>query len=334
MRLPKFNHISPVTIEEACILMEQCGPEAKILAGGTDLLVSSKLRISRPTHLVSLKGVKELKGVAFKEGEGLRIGAMTSLKEMIFHPEVQRYFPALYQAASAVGTPQLREMGTLGGNLCLNTRCIFYNQSDHWRRSRSTCFKMGGNVCHVVPGGKKCYAVFTGDMAPVLMVLNAKVKVVCKAGERWGTVGDLYSGEGKEPLALHSSELVSEIFFPLATGNQSSVYLKYRVRDAIDFPQAGVAVWMQSKDSGLCTGCKVALTAVDSAPAEIPEAGEWLSGKILDVHLVSQVAKKTMERAHPVANTLGSTPAYRRKMVEILTKRALFAVANQLALMK
>jgi 4-hydroxybenzoyl-CoA reductase subunit beta len=227
---------------------------------------------------------------------------------------------------------QLQYMGTLGGNLCLNTRCIYYNQSDTWRKSRETCFKMGGDVCHVVPKGKKCYAVFSGDTVPALIALEAQVKLISIAGERTVDVSQLYTGDGKEPVALKPDELLTEIRIPQPVNRQDSIYLKYRARAAIDFPLAGVAVRMDSEGDGICTECKVILNAVGSAPTEVPEAGELLIGKAPTGELIDQIAEKAVKNAHPVANTAGSTPAYRRKMAGILTRRALHEVANRLGL--
>jgi 4-hydroxybenzoyl-CoA reductase subunit beta len=325
-----MDHYAPTSVEEALSLLEKHGEEAKVLAGGTDLLIACKLRNIRPGWLVSLTAIPELKGIDFQEGEGLRVGAMTSLYSVRHNSSVLNYYPALAQAAAAVGATQLQYMGTLGGNLCLNTRCIYYNQSDAWRKSRETCFKMGGDVCHVVPKGKKCYAVFSGDTVPALIALEAQVKLISIAGERMVDVSQLYTGNGKAPIALKSNELLTEIRIPQPGERQSSTYLKYRTRDAIDFPLSGVAVRMDSSDDGICTDCKVVLNAVGSAPAEVPEARELLKGKVPTGELIDQVAEKAVKKAHPVANTAGSTPAYRRKMAGILTRRALHEVATRL----
>jgi 4-hydroxybenzoyl-CoA reductase subunit beta len=334
MRLPKFEHAYPLKIEEVSLLLEKYGPKASILAGGTDLLVACKLRIAKPSCLISLQGIEELKGIIFNEGEGLKIGAMTNLSKIRFHPFICEHYPALSQAASSVGTPQLQEMGTLGGNLCLNTRCIYYNQSESWRKVRAQCLKMDGDVCHVVPKGKKCYAVFSGDMSPALISLNAKVRLVKNLEDRLIPLSHLYTGDGKEPIALKRGELLTEIIIPSPTKRQSSTYLKYRMRGAIDFPLTGVAVQMGLDKKGICTDCRIALTGVDSAPIDVSEAGELLRGKAIDVEWVHQASQKAVEKAHPVSNTSCSTPAYRRKMVGILTKQALISVAKNLGMIQ
>jgi len=332
MRLPKADYYAPLSLSKACSILAEHGEEAQVVGGGTDLLVACKLRNVTPTFLLSLSSISELKGIHFHEGEYLKIGAMTSLHDLICDSSISDYFPALSQAAALVGTTQLQYMGTIGGNLCLNTRCIYYNQSESWRRSRDICFKMGGHVCHVVPKGKKCYAVFTGDTVPALIALDAEVKLVNNTEERLVSVSKLYTGDGKEPLALKSGDLVSEIRLPLPTKSQSSTYLKYRTREAIDFPMVGVAVRMDTNDDGICTGCRVVLNAVDCGPTEVREARELLEGKAPTSDLIQEVAVEAEKRAHPVANTPGSTPAYRRKLAGILTHRALHQVANRLGM--
>lgn len=333
MRLPKMDHYAPKTVAEACSLLDKHGAEARVLGGGSDLLVACKLRNIRPALLVGLGAIPELKGIRFQEGEDLRIGAMTSLYDVRYDSSIIKHYPALAEAAAAVGTMQLQSMGTLGGNLCLNTRCIYYNQSDIWRKSREVCFKMGGDVCHVVPKGKKCYAVFSGDTAPAMIALDARVKLIHNTEERMLPVSELYTGDGKAPLAIGSGEVLAEIRIPQPVERQSSIYLKYRSRDAIDFPLVGIAARMDSNGDGMCRDCKVVLGALGSAPVEVPEAGELLRGRALSVELITQAAEKAMKGAHPVANTAGSTPAYRRKMARILTRRALLAVANRLDLL-
>lgn len=333
MRLPKMEHVAPKSIVEACSLIDKHGPEARVLAGGTDLLVACKLRNLRPGLLIGLGDISELKGIRFQAQDGLTIGAMTSLNRVRYDTTISNHYPALAEAAAAVGAPQLQHMGTLGGNLCLNTRCIYYNQSDSWRKSRAVCLKMGGDVCHVVPKGKKCYAVFSGDTAPALMALDARVKLLSSHGERILPVGKIFTGDGKAPIALKAGEVLTEIKVPAPAGKQSSAYLKYRVRGAIDFPLTGVAVRMNREEDGICTDCKVVINAVNSAPTEIPEAGALLNRRKPTVELITQALDEAVKAAHPVANASGATPTYRRKMVGILTRRALVNVATRLGLM-
>lgn len=325
MRLPKMDYTAPSRLSEACSLI---GEQTRLLAGGTDLLVASKLRNVKTALLISLGGIPELKGIQFDEKEGLSIGAMTTLNTLRYHPHVVRHYPAVAEAAAAVGTTQLQYMGTLGGNLCLNTRCVYYNQSESWRRSRAVCFKMGGEVCHVVPKGKKCYAVFSGDMAPALIAHDARIKLVDRAGERTVNLKDFYTGDGKTPTQIKSREILSEVTLPPPAKIQGSTYLKYRARGSIDFPLAGVAVRVDLTDGGICHDCRIVLTGVYFGPVVVHDAEDILKGKKLKEDLIDQAAARAVKGAHPVANAFGATPSYRRRMIDILTRRALRAFAE------
>ncbi|EFK09393.1 putative 4-hydroxybenzoyl-CoA reductase, beta subunit [delta proteobacterium NaphS2] len=312
--------------------MSEQQEKAELLAGGTDLLPACKLRNKQPTLLVSLGKIPSLKDIRFDESEGLRIGAMTSLNALRYDPLAIAHYPALIEAAAAVGTTQLQHMGTLGGNICLDTRCTYYNQSESWRQTRAVCLKMGGEVCHVVPKGNKCYAVFSGDMAPVLLALDARLKLASSAGERSLRLSEFYSGDGRKPLLIRPGEILEAVIVPPPAGKESSAYLKYRVRGAIDFPLAGVAVRLAATADGLCRDCSVAITAVSSAPVQVPEAADLLKGKSVTAELINKAAQETSRAAHPVANAFGATPSYRRKMIGILTRRTLTSLAQNLGM--
>jgi 4-hydroxybenzoyl-CoA reductase subunit beta len=331
MRLPKFEHLEPESLEEALDLLSEHGEEAKVIAGGTDLLVSMKQRLLTPRYLLNVKGL----GLDFiEEGkEGLRIGALTRLTDIVKSPLVRGKFPVLAQAAGCVSAPPLHNMGTLGGNLCLNTRCFFYNQSQFWRQARPLCFKTGGEMCHVVKGGDHCYSVYQGDLAPVLIALEARVKVVQKGSERVIPLLDLYTGRGEEPIALEAGEILTEVEIPgptpdfksggssLTTASWGGDYQKLRYRGAMDFPLVGVAAVLNWNGES-CARAKVVLTAVASAPVVVEEASKLLEGKKPDEEVMARAAEAAYEVAQPVAN-VGSTPRYRRKMVRAMAQRAI-----------
>lgn len=332
MRLPKFEHLQPASLAEALDLLSEHGEEVKVIAGGTDLLVSMKHRLLTPRYLLNLKGLKDLDFI--EEGkEGLRLGALTRLTTIIKSPLVREKFPILAQAAGYVSASPLQNMGTLGGNLCQNTRCFFYNQSQFWRQARPPCFKTGGEVCHVVKGGDHCYSVYQGDLAPVLIALEARVKLAKKGGERVIPLLDLYTGQGEEPIALEAGEILTEVEIPgpmpyYKSGGSNPVtaswggdYQKLRYRGAMDFPLVGVAAVL-SRNGGGCARAKVVLTAVASAPVVVEEASRLLEGQKPDEEAIARAAEAAYEVAHPVAN-IGSTPLYRRKMVRVMTKRAI-----------
>ena len=319
MRLPKFEHLQPESLEEVLDLLSEHGEEIQVVAGGTDLLVSMKQRLLAPKYLLNVKGL----GLDFiEEGkEGLRIGALTRLTDIIKSPMVGGKFPILARAAGYVAAPPLQNMGTLGGNLCQDTRCFFYNQSEFWRQARPLCFKTGGERCHVVKGGDQCYSVYQGDVAPVLIALEARVKLAQKGSERVIPLSDLYTGRGEEPLALEGGEILTEVEIPESAASWGGDYQKLRYRGAMDFPLVGVAAVLH-RDGGRCVQAKVVLTAVASAPIVVEEASKLLEGQKRDEEVMARAAEAAYEVAHPVAN-VGSTPRYRRKMVRVMAQRAI-----------
>jgi 4-hydroxybenzoyl-CoA reductase subunit beta len=327
MRLPKFEHLQPDSLEEALDLLSQYGEDAKVIAGGTDLLVMMKHRLLTPKYLLNLKGI----GLDFIEEsqEGLRIGALTRLTTLIKSPLVQQRFPVLVQAASYVAAPPVRNMATLGGNLCLNTRCFFYNQSQFWRQARPLCFKTGGEMCHAVKGGDHCYSAYQGDLAPVLIALEARVKLASKNGERVIPLLDLYTGQGEEPIAVKPDEILTEVEIPAPTATWGGDYQKLRYRGAMDFPLVGAAAVLHG-NGGSCVKAKVVLTAVASAPVVVEEANKLLEGSKLDEEVIAEAAEAAYKVAHPVDN-IGSTPLYRRKMVRVMTKRAIANAVKSLS---
>jgi 4-hydroxybenzoyl-CoA reductase subunit beta len=321
MQLPSFEHLEPRSLDEALELLAEHGAEAKVIAGGTDLLVSMKQRLLTPAYLVNLKAVASLDFITEDAG-GLRIGALTRLSALVRSPAVQELCPVLGQTAGVVAAPPLQEMGTLSGNLCLNTRCYYYNQSSFWRQVRGSCYKTGGDVCHVVKGGNRCLATYQGDMAPTLMALDATAKVARKGGVREIPVSELYTGKGKRPLALEPDEIVTEVRVPAWGAEAGGDYQKLRYRGAMDFPLAGVATVLARNGSGRCTRARVALTALGTAPLVVEKATGLLEGQQVSEDLIAQVAEAAYEAARPV-NNVGSDAAYRRKMVRVLTRRSI-----------
>ena len=240
MRLPPFTYLAPRTVADAARALAEHGSAAMVVAGGTDLYPNMKRRQFEPGVLVGLRGVRETTGVRGTVGGGLTIGATTTLSAVAEHREIARDFPALATAAGLVSSPQLRNMGTLGGNLCVDTRCNYYNQSFAWRKAVGFCMKKDGDICLVAPGSSRCWAVSSSDTAPVLWSLGAKVRLVNAAGERTIAVESLYRDDGIEYLAKRPDEILAEILLPPADG-WTSTYLKLRRRGSFDFPVLGVA---------------------------------------------------------------------------------------------
>lgn len=323
MRLPALEHLEPASLEEACRLLLEKGEEGiKPLAGGTDLLVSMKQRVVTPRYLINLKGLPELQRMEFDEDRGLRIGPAVTLRVLQAEPAVRQRYLALGEAAHAVGAAQHQFMGTVGGNLCLDTRCWYYNQSHTWRKSRLLCLKLGGEVCHVVKGGTACLAAYQGDLAPALLALGAEVRVAHAGGERTLPLEELFTGQGKSPHALQPGEILSEVRVPPPPPAGGSSYQKLRLRESIDFPLVGaaVALSLQAGD-GAIQEARIFLTAVGSGPVRAPGAEEVLKGKPLSEDVLERAGEEAIRVAHPVAN-MPTSPDYRKKMAAVFVKRA------------
>lgn len=322
MHLPKFEYLKPHTIDQACSMLHQHEGEAKIIAGSTALLIYLKQRLLAPRYIVGLKGISGLDYIDYDGEQGLRIGPLTTLYSLSVSPVIRERYPILSQVSAGVGVPPVRYMGTLGGNLCLDTRCLYYNQSHLWRRSRLPCFRRGGNLCHAVKRSERCHATYQGDLAPALMALNANVKLSTSTGQRIVALGDFFTGKGETPNVLQLDEILTEVQIPPPSDHSVAAYHKLRIREAMDFPLAAVAVVLNMDGEKVCREAKVVLNAISAAPFEVKEAAAMLQGKEIGDGVIEEAAQETFKRAHPV-NNLPLDPAYRRKMVPVLLKRAI-----------
>jgi 4-hydroxybenzoyl-CoA reductase subunit beta len=325
MRLPPFRYLAPASVAEAATLMAEHGPAAMLVAGGTDLFPNMKRRQFEPTVLVGLRGIRELRGVHGAPTRGLRIGAGTALSAVSRHPDVAAAYPALAVAAGVVSTPQLRNMGTIGGNVCVDTRCNYYNQSYQWRKAVNFCMKKDGEICLVAPGSSRCWAVSSSDTAPVLWSLGATVRLVGPDGERTIPIAALYRDDGIEYLAKRPDEVLTEIMLPPPEGLRCA-YLKLRRRGAFDFPVLGVAVALQM-DGARVRASRIVLGAVASQPREAAEAGVMLAGQRLEPTLITAVAERASRPSKPLDNT-DLTHPYRKKMTRVYVERALRRLAG------
>jgi 4-hydroxybenzoyl-CoA reductase subunit beta len=325
MRLPPFSYLAPVSVGDAVKLMTDHGPGAMLVAGGTDLYPNMKRRQFEPTVLVGLRGIKDLSGVRRPAGGGLAIGAGTTLTTVSRHPEVRSKYAALATAAGAVSTPQLRNMGTIGGNVCVDTRCNYYNQSYQWRKAVNFCMKKDGEICLVAPGSPRCWAVSSSDTAPVLWSLGARVRIAGPAGERTIPISALYQDDGIQYLTKQPGEIVTEIVLP-AADDVRSVYLKLRRRGSFDFPVLGVAaaLWM---DGDRVREARIVLGAVASLPREAPEAARLLVDERLTAEVIDRAADAAYRPAKPLDNT-DLTHPYRKKMTRVYVARALRRLAG------
>jgi 4-hydroxybenzoyl-CoA reductase subunit beta len=327
LRLPPFTYHAPRSLDEAMQVLNDYGPEAMVVAGGTDLYPKMKRRQMTPTHLVALRGIRELYGVRQSGDDGWRLGALATLTQVSKHGGLLAPFPALTAAAGQVSTPQLRNAGTIGGNLCVDTRCTYYDQTEHWRRSINYCMKKDGEVCWVAPGSPRCWAVASSDTAPVMVALGAKVRLVGPLGERTVPVAALYGTDGINYLAgKQFNEVIAELTLPVVEGTEN-IYLKLRRRGSFDFPILGVAVALRREPDGTVRDARVVLGAVESFPLRVAAAEELLNGQRLSPEVIEAAAAACRKPARPLDNT-DLTLYYRSKMVPVYVARALRLLAG------
>jgi 4-hydroxybenzoyl-CoA reductase subunit beta len=324
MRLPQFEYIEPKTLREASKALVS-DRRTVLLAGGTDLLVNMKHRVIEPRKVINLKALPKLNHIA-REKEGLRMGALTTLHDISSSPAVKEQFPALALAAGQVGAYAHQAMGTLGGNLCQGNRCRFYNQSAPWRGVRPLCFKAGGKVCYVVPKSKECYSAYCGDLAPVLIALDAVMKIAGPAAERSAPLKKLYTHNGLKPFSLKKGEILKEILIPPSSGR--TLYLKWRFRDSLEFAILSLALHIEKDGKGHVKNGKIIFSGVGRGPVEAVSAEKEMKGVRLDDATIENVSNQGESEISPMRTSLHS-PAYKRKMACILLKQGLEQISQQ-----
>jgi len=321
--MPAFTLHRPETVEDA-VNLRNADKRARYLAGGTDMVVNVRRGIEQPTALIDLGAVKGMHEIEEHAG-GWRVGASVTLEELGKHPDIARGYAAVSQAARAVAGPTHRSYGTVGGNLCLDTRCLFYNQSEWWRRSNDYCLKRNGMVCHVAPGGKQCFAAFSGDLAPAMLVHDAEVELAGPEGTRRIPLAQLYNDDGMNHLALKPAELLVAVHLPRVRGSAKSGYLKSRVRGSIDFPLAGCAVRL-TMNGETVTALKIALTGVNPYPHVVEGTPDFV-GKTLDSDALDRLREIVRKEAKPM-HTTTVKPWYRRRVVGALARRLTESLAG------
>ena len=336
MSLPQFKLLRPRSLEEAVEFLAnrvgagdspaQVPTPIRIIAGGTDLIPSMRQKLFEPEYVLDLRGIAALRGIKPQPDGGVEIGALTALRAIERSDFLRQYYPVLTEAAATVASPVLRNMGTIGGNICLDTRCLWYNQSLTWRKGCGFCIKKDGDLCHVAPGGSKCWAVFSGDTPPALLCLNAEIEIASALGMRRVALRDFYSGLGDDYRKLQQNELVTRVFLPASAAGYRGVYRKLRVRGSIDYPLAGVAVVMK-RSNGHVADAQIGITAVNPAPLLVKGASELLVGREVDDALAEAVGDLAAQTAKPLT-TSALTPEYRREMIRVFTKRAVLAAAG------
>ncbi|MDE3088707.1 MAG: FAD binding domain-containing protein, partial [Chloroflexota bacterium] len=307
---------------DAVRLLAERGSDAMLVAGGTDLFPNMKRRQFEPKYLVGLSGLRELCGIRNESGN-IVIGASTTLTQISQSPNLQ----SLSTAASLVSSPQLRNAGTIGGNLCLDTRCNYYDQTYFWRKAIGFCMKKDGDICLVAPGGSRCWAISSTDCAPVAVALDARVRLVGPSGAREIPASALYRDDGMEYLTKAPNEILTEIILPPADGLRST-YLKLRRRGSIDFPLLGVAAALRVAPSGIVEHARIVLGAIASQPVEATDAERILIGQKLTPDVIDAAAEAAYKPAKPMDNADASY-AWRKKMVRVYVARALEELSRQ-----
>lgn len=318
MRLPKFEYFEPTTVDEACFLLSEYREQAKLLAGGTDLLVMLKQRSVIPQYIVNIKKISDLDYIS-EDNDVLKIGALATLSNIETSLTIKHKLPILSCAANSVATNQIKTMATIGGNLCLDSKCWYYNQSHIWKKSRDPCFKRGGDLCHFVKGGKRCYAVLSGDTIPALLVLGAKVKIIRSGGQRTIPIEDFFTGIGEKPNILNPQEMVTEIQIPFPSPDASGSFIKHRIRGTLDFAIANAAT-VVTKEDKICKDARIAISSVGPAAVRVREAEEILKGKEINDEVLEEAGKAAVKGV-PLVSGVYSSVYHRRKMIKVLTKR-------------
>jgi 4-hydroxybenzoyl-CoA reductase subunit beta len=319
LRLPPFTYLQPKTISEALRMKSDAGPEGAFVAGGTDLYPNMKRRHQEPKTVISLMGIPELRRL-----DGWKVGTCVTLTALSNLPTFQH--SAVGVAARLVSTPLLRNMGTLGGNLCLDTRCNYYNQSYEWRKAIDFCMKKDGKICWVAPSSPRCWAVSSSDVAPVMVAIGAEYRLVGPQGERLVPASRCYHNDGINYLTKQPDEILAAVRLPAPNG-WDAVYHKLRRRGSFDFPVLGVAAWIKwepgtgSREPGV-TEARIVLGGVASYPQEVPEAAATLRGKPLTDETIAAAAEAAYRPSKPLDNT-DFDLSWRKQMTRVYVKRAL-----------
>ncbi|MCX4240987.1 FAD binding domain-containing protein [Paraliomyxa miuraensis] len=323
--MPRFSVQTPRTIDEVVQALRT--PGARLVAGGTDLLPNIKHRLEQPPVLVSLSRVRELGDVVVDEAAGvMRIGARVTLTAISEHAQVRERFPSLARAAGVVASPLIRNMGTLGGNVNLDTRCRYVNQTAFWREALGGgCIKSEGSVCHVVPGGRNCVAAMSSDCVPVLISLGASIVLVGSQGRRELPLEDYYLADGVRHTTRLDDELTTELVVPLPRGPRRSHYAKWTVRGSIDFPLVSVALRFdleQDHVSAPVSEAHVVVGVLGSKPRRVTRLDDVVGKALDDPSLATAVAERVHQQCKPLENVPYEAP-YRRTMLRVHARRAI-----------
>ena len=327
LTLPRFAFLRPSSLEEALDHLGEHAAESLVVAGGTDAVPNLKHRLHEPRYVIHIGGLRELHHVRH-EADGLHLGALVTLSELAAETRILREFPSLAKAAGLVAGPQLRNMGTLGGNLCLDTRCTYYNQTFFWRQSLGFCLKKDGTVCHVVPSGRRCVAAHSSDVAPVLISLAAEVEIATPprpgrgpGGRRRIAVDEFFVPDGVHNNVLEPGDLVTGVFVPAGSRGLACGYQKLRPRAAIDFPMLSVA-FAARRTGVVCEDACLVVSAIAARPRVVAGVAELARGRALDDEVAEAIAQAAWKQCHPLISVAYDAD-YRREMVPVYVRRAI-----------
>jgi 4-hydroxybenzoyl-CoA reductase subunit beta len=325
LTLPAYEWVRPRTLDELLAHLRDHGRESLVVAGGTDAVPNLKHRLHEPSYVVWIGGIEAL-GQVRHESDGLHLGPLVTLAAIAREPRIGQEFPSLTKAAGLVAGPQLRSMGTLGGNLCLDTRCTYYNQTYFWREALGFCLKKSGTLCHVVPTGKRCVAAHSSDVAPVLITLEAEVEIVGPDSRRVIPVDQFFVADGIHNNVLQPGELVTRIFVPARSRGLQAGYQKLRPRAAIDFPMLSVAFAARMTGEG-CDSARLVVSAIAAKPRTISGVDGIVKGKSLDDAVARELGESAFKQCHPLIN-VPYDQEYRRQMVPVYVRRAVLEAAG------
>ena len=326
LRLPPIKLLLPKTVQDAAKAI--ASDNARLVAGGTDLWPNMKRRNQKAGTVVSLMSIADLDSIDSSSAD-IRLGATATLSNIIRDDKIRQRFPAFATAVASISSPPLRNMGTIGGNLCVDTRCTYYNQTEEWRRSIDYCLKEEGTICWVATKSPRCWAHTASDAAPILCALDASVKLVSASGEREMMLADMYVDDGIDYLAKQANEILTEVVVPGSSGSDhcKSAFWKLRRRGSIDFSTLSVAaaVWMDDND--VVTRASMYLGAVGAAPMPVPNIATVLIGNKISEDRIAEIAHAAHKVARPMDNT-DFAPSWRGKMTEHYANAVLREVAG------
>ena len=327
MHLPKFEQFRPKTVHDVTRLLDEYGQRARLVAGGTDLFPRMKYGLERPEVIISLKGIP-VEAPELKKDGTLYLDALTPLADLVRSPLVIEQAPILAKAALCVASNEIRHMGTLGGNICLENRCAYYNQS-HTFQYVKPCFKRKGDLCYHVPGGKKCLAVFSADTVPALIALGALVIINGPEGSRQTPLEKFYTGDALSPRDIAGNELVTGIIIPGQPSLNRSAFIKFSIRGGVEFGALSISVNLHMDEDGInCQRCRIAVGSVSAAPIRMKKAEEILTGQSLSAELLEQAAQTVSSEAHPSPHH-GYSAGYLRECLRVQARRALSEAAGR-----